>query len=212
MKTFTFCLGALRTNTYFCFDEFGACAVIDPGMDGEGILEKLNQKGLKPSHILLTHGHFDHSQGVKFLAEATGAQVCIHRDDAVMLENPATNSSNFYYRGDTSFYPRTRADLLLEEGSVIRVGEMSFEVLHTPGHTPGSVCFRCEGNLFCGDTVFAYGYGRFDLWGGDKDALCSSLTRLHGIEEEMKLCPGHGNKATLSRIKDDLLQFIHELK
>ena len=80
MKVLTFCLGALRTNTYFCIDGDNA-VVIDPGMDGEGIYEKLLEKGLKVSHVLLTHGHFDHSQGVKYLAEKTWAKICIHRDD-----------------------------------------------------------------------------------------------------------------------------------
>ena len=212
MKILTFSLGPLRTNTYFCFDDCGACAVIDPGMDGEGIWEKLCQKGLNPTHILLTHGHFDHSQGVKFLAEKTGAQVCIHSEDALMLSNPAYNSSVFYYRGDTSSYPRTEATLLLEEGSVVRVGSMEFSVLHTPGHTPGSVCFALGNVLFCGDTVFHYGYGRYDLWGGDKIALRASLDRIAHLDGDFKLCPGHGNSATLSRIREQIAAFSAELK
>jgi glyoxylase-like metal-dependent hydrolase (beta-lactamase superfamily II) len=212
MKVLTFCLGALRTNTYFCFDETGACVVIDPGMDGEGILEKLRMKGLTPSHIFLTHGHFDHSQGVKYLKEQTGAKVCIHHEDALMLQNPAYNSSNFYYRGDTAFYPRVSADLLLEDQDLLQVGTMSFSVLHTPGHTPGSVCFSSEDKLFCGDTVFAYGYGRYDLWGGDREALSRSLERVAALPGEFKLCPGHGNTATLSRIRENILLFSNELK
>ncbi len=186
--------------------------VIDPGMDGKGIWEKLCQKGLCPSHILLTHGHFDHSQGVKFLAEKSGALVCIHKDDATMLSNPGHNSSSFYYRGDTSFYPRTEGDILLKDGDVIQSGSLSFRVLHTPGHTPGSVCFVSQENVFCGDTVFAYGYGRYDLWGGDKDALSHSLSRIASLSGDYKLCPGHGNSATLSRIRGDIEQFALELK
>lgn len=212
MKVLTFCLGELRTNTYFCFDSNGACAVIDPGMDGEGILEKLRLKGLNPDYILLTHGHFDHSQSVSYLAKETGAKIAIHREDGVMLENPGYNSSRFYYRGDTTFYPRCHADLLLEGGQVLSVGEMKFEVLHTPGHTPGSVCFRCGDFLFCGDTVFAYGYGRYDLWGGDRFALSESLKKVALLEGEMKLCPGHGNTATLSRVRDQIRQYSLDLK
>ncbi len=212
MKVLTFSLGALATNTYFCFDESGACVVIDPGMDGEGIWDKLCQKGLTPQYILLTHGHFDHSQGVKFLAEKTGAKVCIHTEDAVMLEKPAYNSSNFYYRGDTTFYPRTKADILLNDADTIRAGSMTFTVLHTPGHTPGSVCFSCGQNLFCGDTVFAYGYGRYDLWGGDRASLSRSLGSILELREDYKLCPGHGNTATLSRIRENIRLFIEELR
>lgn len=203
MKVFTFCLGALRTNTYFCADGDNA-VVIDPGMDGEGIFEKLCEKGLKCSHILLTHGHFDHSQGVKILAEKTGAKVCIHRDDAIMLDHPGFNVSALYYRGDTSVFPRTKADVILEEGSVLEIGNLSFCVLHTPGHTPGSVCFASEAYLFCGDTVFSQGFGRYDLWGGDKAALSDSLERVAALSVDYMLCPGHGNKASLSRIREQI--------
>ena len=212
MKVLSFSLGALRTNTYFCFDDAGNCVVIDPGMDGEGIAEKLRQKGLSPSYILLTHGHFDHSQGVKVLKEQTGAKVLIHREDGEMLSNPGKNSAGFYYRGDLSAFPKSEADVLLEDGDVIRCGTMSFTVIHTPGHTPGSVCFQSENVLFCGDTVFAYGYGRFDLWGGDKSALSASLSRIAGISEDLKLCPGHGNSASLSRVRDQISAFSNELK
>ena len=212
MKVLTFCLGALATNTYFCFDEGGACVVIDPGMDGEGIWEKLCHKGLMPQYILLTHGHFDHSHGVKFLAEKTGAKVCIHEGDALMLEKPAFNSSNFYYHGDTAFYPRCSADLVLKDRDVITAGSMRFQVIHTPGHTPGSVCFATEDKLFCGDTVFAYGYGRYDLWGGDRKALSESLMHLYSLPGDFKLCPGHGNTATFSRVKEMIYQYAEELK
>jgi len=185
--------------------------VIDPGMDGARIYEKVAEKGLRLTHILLTHGHFDHSEGVKLLAEKTGAKVCIHRADAAMLEDPRINSANFYYRGDFSQYPRTSADVLLEDGDTVRVGEISFTVLHTPGHTPGSVCFSSEEYLFCGDTVFAYGYGRYDLWGGDREALAKSLFLLSQRETNEKLCPGHGNTASLDRVRDQIYQNAREL-
>ena len=211
MKILSFSLGALRTNTYFCFDEKGSCVVIDPGMDGEGICEKLIQKGLTPTHIFLTHGHFDHSQGVKALKDRFGAKVCVHREDNVMLTQPGKSAAAFYYRGDLSSYPVLSADVLLEEGDKITVGDMTFSVLHTPGHTPGSVCFQWENVLFCGDTVFASGYGRYDLWGGDKEALSASISRISSLHEDLKLCPGHGNTTTLSRIRDKLSCYAKEL-
>ncbi len=212
MRVLTFSLGALRTNTYFCFDENGACVVIDPGMDGEGIAAKLAEKGLTPDYIFLTHGHFDHSQGVRALKAATGAKVVIHRDDAIMLTDPGKNSAAFYYRGDLSAFPTSEADILVEEGDVITAGSMEFKVLHTPGHTPGSVCFLSENTLFCGDTAFAYSYGRYDLWGGDREALSASLERVSLLESDLKLCPGHGNSVTLSKIREQLRVYSLELK
>ena len=211
MRVLTFSLGALRTNTYFCFDESGAGVVIDPGMDGEGIAEKLASKGLHADYIFLTHGHFDHSQGVRALKAATGAKVVIHREDALMLSDPGKNSAGFYYRGDLSAFPTSSADLVVEEGDEIRVGSMTFSVLHTPGHTPGSACFVCDQTVFCGDTVFAYGYGRYDLWGGDRKALSDSLKKIASLEGEYKLCPGHGNSASLERIRGQILDFSNEL-
>jgi len=211
MKVLTFCLGALRTNTYFCFDESGACAVIDPGMDGEGIAQKLRDKGLSPDYIFLTHGHFDHSQGVRALKAATGAKVVVHKDDASLLSDPGKNSAGFYYRGDLSAFPTSSADIVVEDGDVIEVGSMKFTVMHTPGHTPGSVCFLSEQTLFCGDTVFAYGYGRYDLWGGDRTALSSSLAKIASLDMDLKLCPGHGNSASLSRIREQIRAFSNEL-
>ncbi|MBQ3074921.1 MAG: MBL fold metallo-hydrolase [Clostridia bacterium] len=211
MRVLTFSLGALRTNTYFCFDESGACVVIDPGMDGEGIAEKLASKGLHADYIFLTHGHFDHSQGVRALKAATGAKVVIHREDALMLSDPGKNSAGFYYRGDLSAFPTSSADLVVEQGDEIRVGSMTFSVLHTPGHTPGSACFVCDQTVFCGDTVFAYGYGRYDLWGGDRKALSDSLKKIASLEGEYKLCPGHGNSASLERIRGQILDFSNEL-
>lgn len=211
-KILTFCMGDLRTNTYFIFDETGACAVIDPGMDGRGIWEKLCSKGLRPTHVLLTHGHFDHSLGAKELVSLSGAKLYCHKEDALLLSDPWKNGAAFFYRGDIEFYPRTEADVLFEDGDVIDLGSFSFTVMHTPGHTPGSVCFRLDNNLFCGDTVFAYGFGRYDLWGGDREKLCLSLEKLASLENGIKLCPGHGNTASLDRIREQILLDAASLK
>jgi glyoxylase-like metal-dependent hydrolase (beta-lactamase superfamily II) len=128
-----------------------------------------------------------------------------------MLSDAGKNSASFYYRGDLSAFPTSSADLLVEDGDVICAGSMEFTVLHTPGHTPGSVCFSSENMLFCGDTVFAYGYGRYDLWGGDREALYTSLQKIADLEDDFKLCPGHGNTASLSRIREQIRELSNEL-
>ncbi len=212
MRVLVFCFGEYQTNTYFCFDENGNCVVIDPGMDGASVTEKLREKGLTPSYILLTHGHFDHILGVKALHEATGAKICIHADDAPLLSDPGQNAAVYFYRGQTGSFPSTRADVLLHDGDEIVCGSFSFRVMHTPGHTPGSVCFRSGETLFCGDTVFAYGYGRTDLAGGDPEAMSRSLERLAAIPENLKLCPGHGNSAHLDRCRESLKVYARILQ
>ncbi|MBQ3865462.1 MAG: MBL fold metallo-hydrolase [Clostridia bacterium] len=212
MRILTFSFGDLLTNTYFCLDEAGGCAVIDPGLDGEAVWDKLSRKGLCPTHILLTHGHFDHARGVRFLREKSGAEVLIHRADAPMLSDPYKAAASFYYRGQVADYPVTEADRLLEEGDEILCGSMRFRVLHTPGHTPGSVCFAAGDTLFCGDTLFAYGYGRTDLYGGDDAAMAASLERLAAIPENLKLCPGHGNSAHLDGQRDAIAGYIRYLR
>ena len=197
MKTLTFCLGDLRTNTYFCFEEDGECVVIDPGMDALGIFDKLKQKGLIASHILLTHGHFDHSLAAKLLAEKTGAKICIHEADEELLLDPWKNSAAFFYRGKTEGYPVTHADVLLREGDVLTVGSMNFEVMHTPGHTNGSCVFRQKNTLFCGDTLFQRSVGRCDLPSGDGAVLAETLARFSAMTKDLTLMPGHGSPTTL---------------
>ena len=212
MRVLTYSFGEYQTNTYFCFDESGACAVIDPGMDGEAVVNKLKERGLTPTRILLTHGHFDHVLGVKALRDATGAEVCIHFADAPLLSDPGKNAAVYFYRGDTSSYPAVHPDLSLRDRDTVSCGEMRFRVLHTPGHTQGSACFLCGDTLFCGDTVFAYGYGRTDLAGGDAQALADSLERLAAIPENLKLCPGHGNSSHLDRCRDQIASYVRQLR
>lgn len=212
MRTQTFTFGELLTNTYFCFDEQGNCAVIDPGLDGEAVWEKLKQKGLCPTHILLTHGHFDHARGVKFLREQSGAKVYVHREDAPLLTDPGKNAAAFFYRGRVEDYPCAEADVLLEDGDEVRCGSMTFRTIHTPGHTAGSVVFQCEDTLFCGDTVFSYGYGRTDLYGGDDWALSDSLEKILALPENFHLRPGHGNSTHLDLQRDSLRAYSDRLR
>lgn len=211
MKVYTFTRGAMNTNTYFCVAPDNTCVVIDPGMDGEAIFAKLCEKNLKPTHILLTHGHFDHVMGARFLKEKTGAVICVHSKDAEMLYRPAINSCAFYFHGDLSRYPCVHADRLLEEGKAT-FGALSFDVMHTPGHTAGSVAFMAQNFIFCGDTIFAYGYGRYDLYGANRADLYASLQRYLALEGEYKLCPGHGNSVSLSRAKELIPDYLNELQ
>ena len=212
MKIQTFMIGELLTNTYFLTGENGECIVIDPGLEGEKIYEKLQDKGLCPAYILLTHGHFDHARGVRVLQEKTGAKVACHRLDAPLLSDPERNVAATYYRGRGEEYPCARADLFLEDGDEITLGSLSLRVLHTPGHTPGSVSYLAEEALFSGDTLFADGVGRTDFPGGNNALLISSLNRLLTVNGDRRLLPGHGNSSTLEKAKLRIPQYLTMLK
>jgi len=146
-------------------------------------------------YILLTHGHYDHICGVYDAKEYTGAQVAIHAADADCLYDPSKSMS------DQSPYPQTplHADLLIDEGDELSVGGLILKVLHTPGHSKGSVCFLEEKEcaLFSGDTLFFKTAGRSDLPGGSRTELMSSLLRLKNLGGDYDVYPGHEQKTTL---------------
>ncbi len=170
----------------------GEGAVVDPSVDVKEIMNALN--GAKLRYILLTHGHFDHILKLDSLRCETGAEVCIHKADADMLKDPDLNASAFFGLDFASL----GADRLLSDGDKLPLGREIIEVVHTPGHTPGSVCFDCGYDLICGDTLFTSGYGRYDLPGGDARVLFSSLKMLADRRDNPMINPGHGASCSLA--------------
>lgn len=184
LQTYAMALGDYQTNCYIvCDKESKTCCVIDPGYDADAILDKLDSLNLTLEAILLTHGHFDHVGAVKELAAETGCKVYLHPADLTMP--PMMTAGKLYY---TDTY---------DEGDVLHLAGLTFTVLHTPGHTPGSVCLQCETSLFSGDTLFAGSCGRTDLPGGDWDTIAVSLKRLAALEGNLWILPGHGGTSTL---------------
>ena len=185
MKIITLVLGPLETNCYLVSDEkSGLCAVIDPATRSAKILETVQAHGWRVGCILLTHAHFDHTGALKSLhAALPDVPIYVHALDA----DNNTNMSN-----GNLVYTDTYAD-----GGIVSCGGLTFRVLHTPGHTPGSVCLQCEGALFTGDTLFAGSYGRTDFIGGDESAMRASLARLGRLEGDCTVLPGHGEDSTL---------------
>lgn len=188
MNIKTMQVGPIGTNCYLLEDESTRqAAVIDPGGDAPRLLAAL--KGLDVRRILLTHGHYDHTGAAAELAAALPqAEVYIHERD--------------YRDVDPGLFPlRTQLSAVnfYGEGDRLPLGELTLEVLHTPGHSQGSVTLRCEDVLFCGDTLFAGSCGRTDFPGGDTAKILASLRRLGELEGNLQVLPGHMERSTLDR-------------
>lgn len=189
-----FPVGAYGANCCLVYDEQDNAAVIDPGDEADRILEKVRQLSLNVRAILLTHAHFDHIGAVARLQHELGAPVYVHADDVRGLTNAQ------YSVMPLSDSPT--ADHLLKDGDTVTVGDITFTVLHTPGHTTGSVCYRCENVLFAGDTLFAGSIGRTDFPGGDMTAMRQSLRRLCTLPDAVSVVCGHGEETTIGYEKN----------
>ncbi len=169
-------------------------AVIDPGGDAEKIMKKANDNGFEIKYIILTHGHGDHIGAVEKIRNKTKAEVLIHRDDKYLVENAEKNLSSLMSGPNVEFSP----DKLLEDGDVIRLGELELNIIHTPGHTPGGICIKVEDVIFSGDTLFANSIGRTDFEGGSLKKLLNSIkNKVLIFDEETKVFPGHGPATTV---------------
>ncbi len=201
MKIYKYTVGPMGTNCYLAVDEATKEAVlVDPGEDADRLKEAIADKGCRVAAILLTHAHFDHILALEPLRGFTGAPLLLHEKEAPFLTDGDLNLTARFSDRSVSFRP---AEKTLSDGDVIPVGNASLSVLHTPGHTPGSVCYldREDGNLLCGDTLFREGIGRYDLPGGRYPDLIASLQRLKALadgETDYRVLPGHGASSRLS--------------
>lgn len=190
MKVSVMQVGPIGTNCYFLQDEeSGLMAIIDPGDDCERILHQVKKAEGEVKYILLTHGHYDHTTAVPDLVKALpGVQVYIHQADA----NGA---------GSQLFPLAAQVKDLnnYDEGDTLSLGSLTIEVLHTPGHSKGSVTLKVGDVLFTGDTLFCGSCGRTDLRGGSYEEIMASLKRLGELEGDFHVCPGHDRTSTLER-------------
>jgi glyoxylase-like metal-dependent hydrolase (beta-lactamase superfamily II) len=188
----TFTVGRLSTNCYVVSSEQTKEAiVIDPGLDfsseADQIFDYITQSGLNVKLIVNTHGHADHISGDAILQEKYNVPICIHRLDAVSLEGLENVNSP--------------AVVLLEDSSLIKFGNESSKVIHTPGHTPGSICLLGERLVFTGDTLFAGGIGRTDFPGGSEIDMRLSLQKLMRLPDYFLIYPGHGPSSIMGEEK-----------
>lgn len=194
MKIHHLQLGPMRANCYVVETAPGRCIAVDIGGDSRLLLNFLKMKKLSLTKILLTHGHFDHIGGAAEIAAETGAEVYIHADDSYMLES--SDASLASSMSLIEFKPVKKYTAIFGD-SYINDGELTFRILHTPGHTPGSVCYICEDVIFSGDTLFCCSIGRTDFPGGDINAMRSSLISLRDLNGDYRVCPGHNETTTL---------------
>jgi len=200
--------GPLEVNCYILgCKKTGEAAVIDPGGNAEEITSLIEELNLKLKWILITHGHFDHTGGLKKLKELTGGIICIHPEDMFLFETGSESALFWGFKIDSPPSP----DRLLADSEEIRIGEHKIKVLHTPGHSPGGVCYYTEDKIFVGDVLFSGSIGRTDLPGGDHRTLLNTIKeKLLTLPEETKVYPGHGTSTTISQeIKGN--PFLHNI-
>ena len=189
MNIKTLPVGQLETNCYIVINEETLeCVVIDPGDERNTILDYIESNHLKCTAIMITHGHYDHTGAADAVAEETGATVYMNsRDDARVIE-----SRQLPYRLPDN-------GINYDDGDIIDTAGLRFEIIATPGHTPGGVTIKCEDCLFTGDTLFRGSLGRTDLDGGDMDKELASLKKLCSLEGDYEVYPGHMGSTTLQR-------------
>lgn len=194
----TLCCGPYQENAYLAWaDGREDCVLVDPGGDLPALRRAIGERRL--AAILLTHGHFDHILAAKPLADAFGAPVYIHADDAEMLNDPEKDAYDAY----AADLPQPTDLAAAPFGEELSAAGMDFEILHTPGHSKGSACLYlpAERVLFSGDTLFQAGFGRMDLYGGSPMQMRDSLKKLFALPGDVAVYPGHGGTTTIGAEK-----------
>ncbi|MBN2243686.1 MAG: MBL fold metallo-hydrolase [Acidobacteria bacterium] len=179
MMNFIYLIGCSETKE---------AAVVDPAWDTPSILALAEESQLQIRHILMTHAHPDHMNGLEQMLKDTGAMIYLHRDEVAYMKEcgDATGIPTAF------MHDRSGNFRIVEDGDTLKIGSLSVQCLHTPGHTPGSQCFLVEGNLFTGDTLFVDACGRVDMPGGDAQKMWHSLNRkLRALDDSIVIYPGH---------------------
>ena len=175
-------------NTYAIISD-GHAIVIDPSVTVNAIASAVADEGAVIDAVVLTHGHFDHIVSIDTMRDALGIEVYIHEADAEMLTDGSKNAFLTFFGRDRAYRP---ADKTLKDGDILKVGEAEIKVIHTPGHSKGSICLLGDDFIVTGDTLFSDTVGRSDLWGGNQAELAASLQRLRLLDRSIMIYAGHG--------------------
>jgi len=196
-------LGALQTNCYIVENPDKTCLIVDPGEEGNKLINVLNRRKLIPLAILLTHAHFDHIGAVNIMREAYHIPVYIHKQEGKWLTDPALNGSQLFMQVEPIRV--NPADYLINHEGAMTIGTFEFQVYHTPGHSPGSISFYFdkEGVVISGDALFQGSIGRTDLPGGNHGQLIKSIhDKLLILPEDTYVLSGHGSVTTIGEEMD----------
>lgn len=194
MKIKRFVVGPLESNCFLIMDEISReCFVTDPGDEPDTILEFIRENQLSVKYLICTHAHFDHVGALSDMAKETHARIVLHEAELPIYESSEEHASMWGF----DIAPLPRPELFVNDGDVISIGNLRFEILHTPGHSPGSISIYGEGILITGDTLFAGSVGRTDLPGGDTVKLKASFRRLMSLPDRVRVLPGHGPETTI---------------
>ena len=187
-------VGPLKTNCYIVTSDMNHAVIIDPGFDAEKIAAKIRELGAKPKFMLLTHGHFDHIGAVNALKKTFPEMksVILAEDEDICL-NPGLINNEIGVV--------TKPDMLFADGDSVKLDDLDFKFMATPGHTKGCACIIVEDKIFTGDTLFSRGYGRTDLYGGSTRDMKMSLKKIGAIEGDYEIYPAHGPHSTLKTEK-----------
>ncbi|MEF9475269.1 MAG: MBL fold metallo-hydrolase [Candidatus Mariimomonas ferrooxydans] len=195
-------VGPLEENCYIIGDNKTKQAiVVDPGDEPDRIIDLIKENGFEVKSIICTHAHFDHLGAIGDIKKATGAKILINNEDIELYEKVKDQAVLWGYELDDMPEP----DGLLKEGDKVRVGNLTFIVLHTPGHSPGGICLYGEGIVVTGDTLFQGSVGRTDFQGGDMTKLKESFRRLLDLPEDTTVLSGHGSETTIGNEKRENL-------
>lgn len=198
LKVTTLTFPCFSANCYLVTDEStDESLLIDPGSYGERQRDFIKSQGVESlKYILLTHGHFDHMIGVERFRNALGGEVVIHQADADKISSAV---GSLYSRFEREIpFATANADITVKDGEKLPFGEYEIEVIHTPGHTKGGVCYKIGDCLFTGDTLFRGSIGRVDFPDSDETEMLRSLKKLNAIDDDYKVYPGHEGTSTLS--------------
>jgi glyoxylase-like metal-dependent hydrolase (beta-lactamase superfamily II) len=187
--------GVLKENCYVVYDcESLQAVIIDPGEDGEEVIYEIEKDKLKPEMLVNTHGHYDHVASDDQIRSEFKIPLAVHKYELEMLADSCKNASNLFG------FPKTvkEPEIVLEDYQKVKLSFTTFKVVHTPGHTKGSICLLFEDFLITGDTLFAGTIGRTDLVGGDYEKILDSLSKIKKLDSRLIIYPGHGSRSTLA--------------